>query len=87
MEQHKLKRVFSKDEKFFMETKKGITIPFNRLLGIREVVIHDLPTGLKHPAYRGYFVYEGKPCLVVEPEDFATIGDTTLLTNQNQEVK
>ena len=87
MEQHKLKRVFSKDEKFFMETKKGITIPFNRLLGIREVVIHDLPTGLKHPAYRGYFVYEGKPCLVVEPDDFATIGEPTLLTSQNHEVK
>jgi len=82
-----MKRVFREDKNFFMETKNGITIPFDRFLGIKEVVIQNLPEVMEHPAYLGYFVYEGNPCLVIEPVDFAIVQESTVLTNQKQGVK
>ena len=75
-----MKRVFREDKNFFMETKNGITIPFDRFLGIKEVVIQNLPEVMEHPAYQGYFVYEGNPCLVIEPVDFSMVQEVTVLT-------
>ncbi len=82
-----MKRVFREHEKFFMETKDGVIISFDRFLGIKEVVIQNLPKGLEHLAYQGYFVYEGNPCLVIEPVDFAVVQEAIVLTNQKQGVK